>query len=143
MSKSDPGKVALVLVDHGSRDADANAVVESAARQLARQAGGRFVAVQAAHMELASPSLREAFAAAAAAGAQLVVVVLFFLAPGRHSKRDIPALAARAAARHPGLRVVVSEPLGDDPRLVDLALIRAEESLARATLSATREPGPS
>ncbi len=123
--------VALVLVDHGSRAADANAVVESAARDLAARSGDRFVAVMAAHMELASPSLAEAFASVVAAGAETVVVVLFFLGPGTHSRRDIPALVAQAAAQHPGLQVVVSEPLGHDPRLVDLALIRAEQGLAQ------------
>jgi len=122
----------LVLIDHGSRSADANAVVESAARAVARRSADRFVAVQAAHMELASPSLEEALASVVAAGAEVVVVVLFFLSPGRHSQRDIPALVARAAQLHPGLRVVVSEPLGSDARLVDLLLIRAEEGLARA-----------
>ncbi|MBI5504934.1 MAG: cobalamin biosynthesis protein CbiX [Deltaproteobacteria bacterium] len=139
MPKPDPRRVALVLVDHGSRDADANAVVDSAARELARQGGDRFVAVQAAHMELASPSVDEAFESAVAAGAEVVVVVLFFLGPGRHSTRDIPALAARAAARHPGLRVVISKPLGEDLRLVDLALVRAEEELSRASIACRRK----
>jgi len=135
MAEPEVSRVALILVDHGSRYADANAVVESAARDLARQAGDRFVAVQAAHMELASPSLPEAFASVASAGAAVVVVVLFFLGPGRHSRRDIPAVVARAAARHPSLGVGVSEPRGPDPGLVDLTLVRAHEALARASIS--------
>src|SRR5690348_4525173 len=77
---------ALVLVDHGSRNEAANASLEAVARDVARLAGDRFVAVLAAHMEIASPSIADAFESAVAAGAGLVVVVLYFLAPGRHSE---------------------------------------------------------
>lgn len=141
MQAADSARVALVLVDHGSRNADANAVVELAARDVAGRDPDRFVAVLAAHMELASPSLREAFAAAAAKGAEVLVVVVFFLGPGRHSQRDIPALVASAAAEHPGLRVVICEPLGPDTSLADLALMRAEQGLARTPSAPSRRRG--
>lgn len=124
-----PG-TALVLVDHGSRNADANRVVESAARALAARTGERFVAVLGAHMDLASPSLHEALDTAVAAGAGVVVIVLFFLGPGRHSQRDIPAIVERAAERHRQVEFRISEPLGPDDRLVDLALLRAGAKLA-------------
>jgi len=68
-------------------------------------------------MELAAPSLDEAIDRCVAQGARRVVVGLFFLAPGRHGKTDIPRMAREAAARHPGLEVLVSEPLGLDERL--------------------------
>ncbi|HYC01142.1 MAG TPA: CbiX/SirB N-terminal domain-containing protein [Candidatus Limnocylindrales bacterium] len=127
-------KAALVLVDHGSRCAQANSVVEDCARSLAENGRGRYVGVYAAHMELAAPSIEQAFEAAAAAGAELVVVVLFFLAPGRHSSQDVPRLAAEAAARHPGLRHVITRPLGPDPVLDDLVLLRVREALAAGPL---------
>jgi len=138
MAERETEKIALVLVDHGSRNADANAVVERTARDLAQQTGERFVAVEAAHMELASPSLAEAFDAAVASGAGLVIVVLFFLGPGRHSQRDIPALVERGAERHPRVRFVISDPLGPDQRLVDLALLRAGETISRRTPAPSR-----
>jgi sirohydrochlorin ferrochelatase len=123
-------KVALVLVDHGSRSALANAALEEAVRLASERSGGRYVAVLPAHMEIASPTIAEAFDAAVAAGATTVVVGLYFLGPGRHSVADVPEEAARAAARHPGLRFVVSGPLGPDEALADLALQRAAEALA-------------
>lgn len=133
-------RTALVLIDHGSRSAEANLVVETTARELAAAAPGRFVAVLAAHMELATPTLEDAFAAAAVAGAELVVVGLFFLAPGRHSSRDIPRLAATAAAGHPGLRFLVTDALGPDPRLQELTLLRAEQAIAEAGSAAAPPP---
>ncbi|HYC55960.1 MAG TPA: CbiX/SirB N-terminal domain-containing protein [Candidatus Binatia bacterium] len=127
-------KTALVLVDHGSRSRQADAVVEDCARSLAARTGTRFVAVLPAHMEISRPSIADAFDAAAAAGAELVVVVLFFLAPGRHSSSDVPRLAEQAAARHPSLRFRISSPLGPSPVLADLALARAEEALAAGSV---------
>ena len=117
---------AIVLIDHGSREAAANAVVEQVAAALRERLPGR--AVEVAHLELAPPDLGEAVARCAARGAREVVVLPFFLAPGRHSARDIPRLAAEAAARHAGVSVRVAPPLGAHPALVDAVLERLSES---------------
>lgn len=63
-------------------------------------------------MELAEPSIDQAFDRCVAAGAQKVVLHPFFLSPGRHVMSDIPALMKDAAKRHPQIAWVVSEPLG-------------------------------
>ena len=62
--------------------------------------GGVHRIVEPAHMELAEPSLETAFDACVAAGATTVVIAPYFLGPGQHWDRDIPALAA-AACRAP------------------------------------------
>lgn len=122
---------ALVLVDHGSRSAASNESLEAVAAEVARLAGERYVAVLPAHMELATPSVADAFDEAVAVGAQLVVVALYFLAPGRHSERDVPRLAAEAAARHPGLEFAVTSSLGPHFQLSTLVLERAAEASSR------------
>ncbi len=119
-------KPALILIDHGSRRAEANAVLDDVAALVRRADPGR--AVHTAHMELAPPSLAEAVAACVAEGAPEIVVVPWFLAPGQHSTRDIPLLANEAAALHPGVRVRIASPLGAHPKLAELALLRAEEA---------------
>lgn len=63
-------------------------------------------------MEIAEPSIEDAFERCVAAGAQKVVLHPFFLSPGRHVTSDIPALMSAAAERHPEVAWVVSEPLG-------------------------------
>ncbi len=115
-------KRAIVLVDHGSRVAEANAQLEAVAERLRERVPERVVRI--AHMELAEPSLDQAIDACVAAGAEEVVVHPYFLGPGRHSREDIPRLAAAAAERHAGVRVRVSEPLGVHPGLVDAVLER-------------------
>lgn len=126
MSHPEESDLALVVVDHGSRIEDANAVTERVAGRIRERAQGRYAAVLAAHMELASPSIDDAFARAVAAGARTIVVLPLFLFPGRHSQEDVPRLVATAAARHPGLRTIVAAPLGDDPALAELLLARAD-----------------
>jgi sirohydrochlorin ferrochelatase len=116
------GRRAIVLIDHGSRLPEANEVVERLAATLRERLPD--TAVEVAHLELAAPDLGEAVARCVARGATEVVVQPFFLAPGRHSSRDIPALAAAAAERHPGVSIRVGEPLGAHPALVDAVLDR-------------------
>jgi len=115
---------AIVLVDHGSRVAEANAVLDEVAALLRRRLPDRIV--ETAHMELAPPTLAEAIARCVAAGAGEIVVHPYFLAPGAHATRDIPAQAAAAAERHPGVMVRVSRPLGAHEGIVDAILARVE-----------------
>jgi sirohydrochlorin ferrochelatase len=115
-------KRAILLVDHGSRRPEANAQLEELAARLRERAPERVVRV--AHMELATPSIAEGLAACVAEGAEEIAVHPYFLGPGSHTTRDIPRLVGEAAARHPGVRVRVSEPLGIDERVVELILDR-------------------
>lgn len=113
---------ALLLVDHGSRAPSANRVVAAIARKLARRLPDWIV--RFAHMELAAPTIAAAVDACVAAGAREIVVHPYFLAPGRHSRRDVPALARAAARKHRGVRVRVTAPLGTHDGLVDVVLDR-------------------
>jgi hypothetical protein len=61
-----------------------------------------------------------AFEACVAAGATTVVIAPYFLGPGNHWDRDIPALAAEASTRHPDVRYLVTAPLGPHPLLMDI-----------------------
>jgi sirohydrochlorin ferrochelatase len=117
---------AVVLVDHGSREDDANAVLEAVADLVRRRLPGTLVRV--AHMELAPPALAEALDACVREGAREVVVQPFFLAPGRHGAGDVPRLACEAAERHRGVSVRVAAPLGAHPGVVDAVLGRLAEA---------------
>jgi sirohydrochlorin ferrochelatase len=117
---------AIVLIDHGSREPAANAVVEEVAAALRARLPGR--PIEVAHLELAPPDLGQAIARCVERGARAVVVLPFFLAPGRHSARDVPGLAAEAARRHPGVSIRVAEPLGAHPALVEAVLDRISRS---------------
>jgi sirohydrochlorin ferrochelatase len=114
---------AILLVDHGSRQEEANAQLEAVAQAVRRRSGDTRVRV--AHLELAEPSIGDAIETCAAEGITDLVLVPWFLGPGRHTARDIPELAAAAARRHPALRLRIAEPLGLHEKLVDVVLERA------------------
>jgi sirohydrochlorin cobaltochelatase len=116
---------AVILLDHGSREAEANAQLESLAALLAARLPGRHVAC--AHLSLAAPTLGEAAAECIRAGAREITVVPCFLAAGRHVREDLPRLVAELRAAHPGVGFRVAAPLGSDPALADLLALRAIE----------------
>lgn len=120
--------IGVILVDHGSRRAESNRLVEEMAAHLAAQ--GKYSIVEPAHMELASPTIAEAFARCVARGARYVIVHPYFLGPGRHFTEDIPRLANQAAANHVEVRFAVTQPLGPHPLLAEIVAERIESSLA-------------
>ena len=122
----DRGPAAILLVDHGSRLAEANAQLEEIAAHVRTREPDRIV--QIAHMELARPSISDGIAACVAAGARAFVVHPFLLAPGRHGSHDIPQRVGEIADRHPGVDIRVSDPLGAHEKLVDVILQRVAEA---------------
>ncbi len=131
----DRDSIGVVVVDHGSRRTESNRRHEDFVAGWKPRSG--YAIVEAAHMELAEPSVGSAFDACVAAGAATVVVAPYFLWPGNHWDRDIPALAAEAAARHPGVHFLVTAPLGPHPLLMDIVDDRVRYCVAHA---AGKEP---
>jgi sirohydrochlorin ferrochelatase len=113
---------AVLLVDHGSRVAEANAALDEVAEQLRARLPGTIVKV--AHLEIAAPSIAEGIDACVAAGATEIAVHPYFLSPGRHTRKDIPERVAEAAARHPGVPVRITPALGPHAKLLDVILER-------------------
>ncbi len=117
-----------ILVDHGSRRAESNLMLE----QLAATWQGRrpeFI-IEPAHMELASPSISDAFDACVRRGATRVIISPFFLLPGRHWTTDIPLLSAAAAATHVNVPWLLAAPIGLHELVLDVLEIRMEACLA-------------
>ena len=124
-------RLGIVIVDHGSRRAEANRRHEQFVADW--KGDRRFDNVEAAHMELAEPSIATAVDACVAAGATTVVIAPYFLWPGDHWDRDIPALAAQACGGHPGVRHLVAAPLGPHPLLGDIVEQRIEHCVAHVS----------
>lgn len=125
-------QTAIILIDHGSRRDEANVMLEDMAKLVFLQAEGRYLRVEAAHMELAEPTLEQAFARCAEAGAITIVVSLFFLSPGRHSRSDIPQMVERLQQQYPHIQSVITQPLGVAEELSALLLRRTQEALTLA-----------
>lgn len=132
-------ELGIIIVDHGSRREESNRVVVETAAAFARRFETLFAIVEPAHMELAEPTIAQAYARCAERGATRIVVVPFFLGPGKHWSQDIPQLTAAAAAVFPATRALVADPLGPDDLLLQLLARRVNLCLERAQSILDRE----
>jgi len=115
-----PKRNGIIIVDHGSRRDESNAMLEEVARLFGERFAQRYEIVEPAHMELAEPSIATAYAACVKRGATRVVVCPFFLGPGKHWTGDIPRITADAAKAFPGTEYHVTMPLGIDDLILEL-----------------------
>src|SRR5688500_11676392 len=107
-------KIGIILVDHGSRVRESNAMLERVAELFAARFADRYDIVEPAHMEIAEPSIATAYERCVSRGADHLIVCPFFLGPGKHWTQDIPELARTAAEAFPGTTHRVAHPLGID-----------------------------
>ncbi len=123
-------EIGVIVVDHGSRRQPSNDLLLDVVTAFQQHSG--YAIVEPAHMDLAEPSIAAAFARCVRRGAKLVVIHPYFLLPGRHWERDIPALAAAAARSHPGVPFLVTAPLGLHPLMAEIMSQRIESCRSRA-----------
>ena len=122
-------KVGVIIVDHGSRSVESNAMLDDIVGRFAKRFGPGFGLVEAAHMELAEPTISQAYARCVERGATHVIVCPLFLGPGKHWQEDIPRLAREAADEFPTTQLQVAAPLGVDNLMLDLLAKRGMQSL--------------
>ncbi|XP_016434858.1 sirohydrochlorin ferrochelatase, chloroplastic-like isoform X1 [Nicotiana tabacum] len=117
----------VIIVDHGSRRKESNLMLNEFVAMFRQRT--KYPIVEPAHMELAEPSIRDAFNLCVQRGARRVIVSPFFLSPGRHWNQDIPSLTAEAAKEHPGVSYIITAPLGLHELLVDVVNDRIKHCL--------------
>jgi sirohydrochlorin ferrochelatase len=110
----------IIIVDHGSRRAESNQMLEEVAALFAQRFQALYDIVEPAHMEIAEPSIATAYARCVERGATQIIVTPFFLGPGKHWTADIPRITAQAAQNHPGTTYHVTMPLGIDDLILEL-----------------------
>ena len=114
---------ALLIVDHGSRRAEANDMLADVATMIRRKRPD--LIVHFAHMELAEPSIAQGVATCVRDGATEIAVHPYMLSPGRHATQDIPDLVQKATCAFPNVRITITDPLGLHDKLADVVLDRA------------------
>jgi sirohydrochlorin ferrochelatase len=121
---------ALVAVAHGSQDPRSAETVDALVDQVRRLRPD--LRIERAFLDHCRPSPVQVFDRLAAEGYDEVVVVPLLLTAAYHARVDVPAVVQQAADRHPGMRMQVSEVLGDD------VLLDVLDRRLRAALKANR-----
>jgi sirohydrochlorin ferrochelatase len=119
---------AILLIDHGSRRAEANALLNEVVDRVKARIGEGAI-VEPAHMEIAEPTIAQGFARCVQQGASIIVAHPFMLAPGRHVQEDLPRLVAEAAASYQGVQFVLAPPLGSHDGIIDAVVERCGAAL--------------
>jgi sirohydrochlorin ferrochelatase len=123
---------ALVALAHGSQDPRSAATVNALCDRV--RAMRPDLRIEPAFLDHCRPSPTEVLGRLVADGYDEVVVVPLLLTAAYHARVDIPAVVHDAAGEHPGLRLRVSDVLGDDILLDVLdRRMRAALKAARAT----------
>jgi sirohydrochlorin cobaltochelatase len=118
-------ETAVLLIERGSSDPDANGQVFHLARLLWEGRG--FGWVETCFIGITQPSLEEGIERCLRLGARRVLVIPYFLFTGVLVRR-IGEIVAGYRARHPELEFAVGEHLGRHPILTGLALRRIEQA---------------
>ncbi len=115
--------VALLLIAHGSRRAEANTDLNHVA--VAMRVEGRYPIIEVSYLELAEPTIPDGAARCIEGGATTVILLPYFLSPGVHVQEDIAQTRDELTRRYPGVRFALAEPLGRHPLLVEVVRERA------------------
>ena len=105
---------------HGSRRKGSNEDVQILASKVAMRLNLPDDAVQAAFLELASPSIGEAIDACFQRGCDEITVLPYFLSPGVHVISDVPEEIAAAQSKWPDKTITLLPHIGATQAMVDL-----------------------
>lgn len=131
MSPGSPGAAgAIILLGHGTRDADGRAEYLALVDAIRAAAP---VLVETGWLEFYGrglPSIPDAIGLCAARGIRRAITVPMLLFHAGHAKADMPRQIAIGAARHPEVAIVPAEALGTHELLLEIAEERARAAEA-------------
>jgi len=110
-----PGKAALVLLVHGSRDPAWMGPFEQLCEDLAKNASKKVVRI--ACLQFCSPDLLEVVSGLSEEGVESVLIVPVFISGKGHVLKDVPEAVKAASGRCPGMDIRVTEALGEFPEV--------------------------
>jgi sirohydrochlorin ferrochelatase len=125
LPRPDPGRTAILLIAHGSRQQSANDDLHELAARLA--AKGTYSIVEPCFLELAVPELTAGGDRCAQLGATRVLMIPYFLSDGVHLRRDLTAARDELNRRHPDVKFILGSPLGPHPLLDELVAERIRQ----------------
>ena len=120
---------ALLLIAHGSRNAEANDDLYHVVGALRRR--GLYEVVEGAFLEIAQPDIATAAFKCVGHGAHRVVLLPYFLSPGIHVREDLQEIQRQLGERFPAVEFLLGEPLGRHESLIELLELRARETMTR------------
>lgn len=119
-------RLGILLIAHGSRQAEANEDLHHMAKALQNE--GYNITV-ASFLELAEPDILTGGRQCVTQGAERVLLVPYFLSAGVHVQRDLTEAREKLSQEFPDVEFRLAEPIGRHPALIQIMTDRINESL--------------
>jgi len=112
-------KSAVIILGHGSRSAGADKAIQRIVVEVKKR--GHEI-VEQAFLQHTLPALMETIESCARKNAERIVIVPYFMQPGAHVTRDIPALIEQARKKHPGIEILMTDFVGSHPLMAEIVM---------------------
>ena len=113
-------KTAVIVLSHGTKTEGAGDPGQRIIAQVKKRGGHEIV--EQAFLQHTLPALMETIESCARKNAERIVIVPYFMQPGAHVTRDIPALIEQARKKHPGIEILMTDFVGSHPLMAEIVM---------------------
>ncbi|WP_445490774.1 sirohydrochlorin chelatase [Niallia sp. 03133] len=117
---------AVLYICHGSRIQEACDQAISFVEKCME--GNKFPIQEYSFLELAEPTIEQAFEQCVKKGATIIYVIPVLLLTAAHAKMDIPEILQRLAKKHPEMEIRYGRPIGVHKKMVQIVAEKIKES---------------
>ncbi len=116
-------KIDVLVIGHGSKDPNAKMSIQYIVGELSNT----YRNVDYCFLEIEEPNIEQGIQACKEKNPEVLVVVFYFLHEGAHVKTDINADLRPALEKHNLNKVLITQHIGADQKMIDLIIERAQE----------------
>ncbi len=116
-------KIDVLVIGHGSKDPNAKMSIKYVVDELDRV----YRNVDYCFLEIEEPNIEQGIETCKKRDPEVLVVVFYFLHEGAHVKTDINADLRPALDNHKLKKVLITQHIGTDQKMIDLIIERAQE----------------
>jgi len=116
-------KIDVLVIGHGSKDPHAKMSIQYVTDELSHI----YRNVNYCFLEIEEPNIEQGIQACKEKNPEVLVVVFYFLHEGAHVKTDINADLRPALEKHKLNKVLITQHIGTDQKMIDLIIERAQE----------------
>ena len=118
----------LLIIAHGSSRQTSNDQIHAMVTDVRSRNSERYTRVECAFLEIASPNIPTAIDRLVGEGASKITLLPYFLTPGNHVVRDMPAILSESRRKHPNVEFDLRPHLGESPTLSELVFQLAHQA---------------
>jgi len=127
-------KTAVIILGHGSKNSRSGDPLRQVAGEVKKH--GLYDIVEYAFLQHCDPTPQNAIETCVRKNAAQIVIVPFFMQPGAHVARDIPALVEKAQKQFASVKIIVTDYAGAHPLMTKIVMDLIATSISgTATIS--------